>query len=144
MEENVEEMDNRIDSLNKLVPKDHQENVRELITAIIEIAQEEAFLDGYRYAITVLNAGFIKKNQKVRIKTCGYRSLIKFRLLCPQGGENEKVNSIIKSWSGNVSVFILQLRRQIKASKAGKRRQRCDCLSFQCGNFEEFMYQYDQ
>lgn len=58
-----EELDNRIDRLNQLVPKEHREKVKELITAIIETAQEEAFLDGYRYAIAVLHDGLIKKNQ---------------------------------------------------------------------------------
>ena len=120
MEENVEEMDNRIDILNKLVPKDHQENVRELITAIIEIVQEEAFLDGYRYAITVLNAGFIKKNQKVRIKTCGYRSLIKFRLLCPQGEKMKKLIAHHKELERKRFSFNIAIKNADKSRQSRK------------------------
>lgn len=57
-----EEMDNRIERLNQFVPKEYQEEVKEQITAILETVQEEAFLDGYRYAVAVLNDGLIKKN----------------------------------------------------------------------------------
>lgn len=63
MEENVkEEMENRIERLNQFVPKEYQDEVREQIIAILETVQEEAFLDGYRYAVAVLNDGLIKKS----------------------------------------------------------------------------------
>lgn len=57
-----EEMENRIERLNQFVPKEYQEEVKEEITAILETVQEEAFLDGYRYAVAVLNDGLIKKS----------------------------------------------------------------------------------
>lgn len=57
-----EEMENRLERLNQFVPKEYQEEVKEEITAILETVQEEAFLDGYRYAVAILNDGLIKKN----------------------------------------------------------------------------------
>ncbi|MCI8582840.1 MAG: hypothetical protein HFH13_06895 [Dorea sp.] len=57
-----EEMENRIERLNQFVPKEYQDEVREQIIAILETVQEEAFLDGYRYAVAVLNDGLIKKS----------------------------------------------------------------------------------
>lgn len=57
-----EEMENRLERLNQFVPKEYQEEVKEEITDILETVQEEAFLDGYRYAVAILNDGLIKKN----------------------------------------------------------------------------------
>lgn len=61
-EEMDNRMDNRIERLNQFVPKEYQDEVREQITAILETVQEEAFLDGYRYAVAILNDGLIKKS----------------------------------------------------------------------------------
>lgn len=56
------DIENRIERLNQFVPKEYQDEVREQITAILETVQEEAFLDGYRYAVAILNDGLIKKS----------------------------------------------------------------------------------
>lgn len=56
------DIENRIERLDQFVPKEYQEEVKEEITAILETVQEEAFLDGYRYAVAILNDGLIKKS----------------------------------------------------------------------------------
>ena len=56
-----EEMKDGLDRLTLFIPEEHQEEAKELLAAILESAQDEAFLDGYRYAVTVLNDGITNK-----------------------------------------------------------------------------------
>lgn len=43
--------------------KDSSETIKEQILEIIETVEKEAFMEGYKYAITVLENGIIKKEE---------------------------------------------------------------------------------
>lgn len=59
-----EEKKNAIDRLTLFIPEEHQEEAKELLAAILESAQDEVFLDGYRYAAAVLNDGLTSKGRQ--------------------------------------------------------------------------------